>query len=465
MRSGASNPRVLIIGAGYCGLAAAMEFTRRGVPFVLVEREVAVGGLSRTLDVGGVSFELGPHIYFDKDDEVTAFWRSLVGDRLRLHQRSTRIFYRGKYIKSPLSLPDTFAKLGLVTTLKILLSYAAAKLRPRKIESAEDWVIANFGQELFDRFFDVYNTKIWGVPSAQLAGDWAGQRIRSSLITMVAKSVLRDPDFIVRSFNFPEGGSRVLYDAQESAIRCSPNAELRLNCTISQLSYDGREFSVSFKDVEKRESFTDVISTIHLSDLNDVFEYRGKRADHLAGWLEQLRYRNLILVNLVLPAKGVKTMKEHWIDIHDPSITALRITNFSNYLSDPDDERVAIQAEYNCFAEDCLWTAEDGRLIEIARNDLSRMRICRDKPLASSVVRISNAYPMYFKGYKEITSKISEELSKVDRLILAGRNGMYKWNNMHHSVKTGILAARNALGGSYDLNAVRGNVTIGKDSD
>jgi hypothetical protein len=36
---------------------------------------------------------------------------------------------------------------------------------------------------------------------------------------------------------------------------------------------------------------------------------------------------------------------------------------------------------------------------------------------------------------------------------------------MHHSVKTGFLAARNVVGEQNDLAAVKGLVTFGKDTD
>jgi hypothetical protein len=36
-------------------------------------------------------------------------------------------------------------------------------------------------------------------------------------------------------------------------------------------------------------------------------------------------------------------------------------------------------------------------------------------------------------------------------LQLVGRNGLHKYNNQDHAMMTGLLAARNVTGGSYDL--------------
>ena len=119
---------VLILGGGYCGLAAAVELVRNGVPVTIVEKTGSLGGLSQTVTLGGVKFELGPHIYFDKDKEVKEYWREVTGGKFSQYLRDNRIFYSGKYIKSPLSVPDTFMKLGPFAVSSIMLSFLAAML-------------------------------------------------------------------------------------------------------------------------------------------------------------------------------------------------------------------------------------------------------------------------------------------------------------------------------------------------
>lgn len=460
----AGNRRVLIIGAGFCGLAAAMELARNKVPFVLVERREKVGGLSPTLTLGGQAFELGPHIYFDKDPEVTAFWTGLVGERLRTYERRTRLFYAGRYIKSPLSPRDVLVKLGPVAVSRILFSFLGAKLRRREVHNAEDWVITNFGEELYQHFFRVYNEKIWGLPCAEIAPDWAGQRIRSSLVSMVYRSLRRDPSFIVRTFAFPDGGSAAIAAAQEAAIRASGIGELWLGVAPTSITRNAGDFVVAFGADAATERFTHVISTIHLADLCEILTYEGRDEALLRAHLSRLVYRDLILVNLVFPPDAVRNMDEHWIDVHDPAVTALRVTNFSNYAPKRDGP-AAIGVEYNASAGDSLSEADDHAMVARAREDLRRMRLIEAAPTTSAVVREPRAYPVYFRGYREVTGSLFAELAKVEGLVLAGRNALYKWNNMHHSVKTGLLAARNAMGSDHDLFAVRGNVTIGKDSD
>jgi hypothetical protein len=67
---------------------------------------------------------------------------------------------------------------------------------------------------------------------------------------------------------------------------------------------------------------------------------------------------------------------------------------------------------------------------------------------------VPKAYPVYDSTYKQGLEKLRGFLSMVPNLQLIGRNGMHQYNNQDHSVLTGLLAARNIMGGNYDLWAV-----------
>jgi 1-hydroxycarotenoid 3,4-desaturase len=52
----------VVIGAGFGGLAAAVELARRGEPVVVVEREPVPGGKARRIDVAGSAIDVGPTV-------------------------------------------------------------------------------------------------------------------------------------------------------------------------------------------------------------------------------------------------------------------------------------------------------------------------------------------------------------------------------------------------------------------
>lgn len=53
---------VIVVGAGFGGLSAAVELARRGESVVVYEREPVVGGKARSVEVGGVAIDVGPTV-------------------------------------------------------------------------------------------------------------------------------------------------------------------------------------------------------------------------------------------------------------------------------------------------------------------------------------------------------------------------------------------------------------------
>ena len=55
--------RVVIIGAGIGGLAAAVELSARGFDVTLLERAQTPGGKMREVEAGGLHIDAGPTVF------------------------------------------------------------------------------------------------------------------------------------------------------------------------------------------------------------------------------------------------------------------------------------------------------------------------------------------------------------------------------------------------------------------
>jgi protoporphyrinogen oxidase len=107
--------------------------------------------------------------------------------------------------------------------------------------------------------------------------------------------------------------------------------------------------------------------------------------------------------------------------------------------------------EYFCFEGDDLWNLPDAELIGKARQDLSLLGFSRQEDLLDGfVVRYAKAYPMYEDGYERHLEIIKKWLSQFPNLYCIGRYGQFRYNNMDHSMMTGILAARRLMGEDTD---------------
>jgi protoporphyrinogen oxidase len=65
---------------------------------------------------------------------------------------------------------------------------------------------------------------------------------------------------------------------------------------------------------------------------------------------------------------------------------------------------------------------------------------------------MTKAYPVYDDHYAAHVDTIRGWLEReAANLQVVGRNGMHRYNNQDHSMMTALLAARNLVGGSWDL--------------
>ena len=56
-----SSPKVVVLGAGFAGLVAAVELRRLGVEVEVFEASDSVGGLATSHRVGDIAFDTGAH--------------------------------------------------------------------------------------------------------------------------------------------------------------------------------------------------------------------------------------------------------------------------------------------------------------------------------------------------------------------------------------------------------------------
>ena len=59
-----------IIGSGISGLVAAYELARKGKNVRVYEKLGLVGGIARTEDIDGVSYDCGPHLFHTNNSEI-----------------------------------------------------------------------------------------------------------------------------------------------------------------------------------------------------------------------------------------------------------------------------------------------------------------------------------------------------------------------------------------------------------
>jgi protoporphyrinogen oxidase len=458
----------VIMGAGPGGLCSAYVLSKAGMPAVVLEKAPFVGGLARTIhrqtDHGEFKFDIGGHRWFTKNDELNDLFREVVAEELLWVNRTSRIYFDGRYVDYPLKISNALKAVGAVTSAKAMADYgrtrAVHRVRPHEIVSMEDAYIDQYGPTLYKLFFQRYSEKVWGLPCDQMSGDWVTQRTKGmSLLTAVKDAVVPSKGKVVSlidEFMYPRNGFGRFSERMADAITGMGN-QIRLGAGVERVHREGNRVvgvTVNRDGVTERVEGDQFISSIPLTLLAKIVD-PAPPADVLAA-ADKLTFRNIITVNLMLKKRQVTT--DTWLYVHDRNILFGRFHEPKNWSAAmvPGEEYTSLVVEYFCSFGDAVWGMSEEQLVEQTIKHLidDMGFITRDEVIGGFAVRAPRAYPSYVIGYDEPLKRIKDFVEQLENLQIIGRYGTFRYNNTDHSIETGLLAAKNILGEHHDLDQV-----------
>ncbi len=453
---------MVIIGGGPAGLTAAYELSKHGVPATVLEADNIVGGISRTAKYKGYLFDIGGHRFFTKWDEVEAVWKEILGGKFLTRPRLSRIYYQKKFFFYPLKPANALFGLGIFESIRILASYVKSRIRPSPVEeNLEQWVSNRFGSRLYEIFFKTYTEKVWGVPCTEIRAEWAAQRIKGLSLTTAIRNALFSQSrprvkTLIDKFQYPEKGPGQMWETLSEMLD-QRGYPVKMERRVVRICHDGTKVTrlvTQGKHGEEEFAGTHFISSMPIRELVAALDPPPPREIQKAA--RSLRYRDFLIISLVINKKEIAP--DNWIYIHEPGVKVGRIQIFKNWSPAmvPDPEKSCIGMEYFVFEGDELWTSPDGKLIELAKREISELGLVRAEDVVDgTVVRMPKAYPMYDTGWAEQVDQIRLWVQKsLPNLQMVGRNGMHKYNNQDHSMMTALCAAKNICGEQHDLWAI-----------
>ena len=449
---------VIIIGAGPAGLTAAYELMNSNKKILVLEKKMNVGGLAETKVFGNQRYDIGPHRFFTKNEEIYELFLKVLGEDAIEVNRKTRILFNNSYFDYPLTPLNALFGLGIFESIKIGFSYIFARIKSliglTRINNFEDWIVDKFGRKLFNNFFKNYTEKVWGIDCSDIGSDWAAQRIKGLSFYTAIKFALfpnskKRPKTLVDKFYYPKLGAGMLWEKFENTIT-NNGILVSKEKTVIGIKKSKKGFDVSYIDKDGKklnEETKNIFFSNPLLEFINILD--SDIPNKVLNSAKSLEYRNHISVHVTVDKK---LFDDNWIYIHSPNLEMARISDFSNFSEFMSSKNTyPITIEYFCFENDLIWNNDNNLIIDFALKELKSIFGNEFNIVHSAVSRSAKAYPVIKTGYQEYIENIRDWLSSIPNITAIGRSGMFKYNNQDHAMATGLYAARTLLGnGDYD---------------
>jgi protoporphyrinogen oxidase len=431
---------VVIVGGGVAGLVSAHLLQEAGCEVIIIEKFPRVGGLARSYQYDGFVFDVGPHRFHTENPNVKAYLdRTVQGDGTWF-PRVSEVHFKGDYYGWPLKAGN------LIQLPKPLAARATVDLflngfREYTIESFEDYVLRQYGPTLYREFFAGYSYKFLGLHPRETHPDWAKVGINRAIIDENAQ--MQNLSQLLKSTLMPSKKSEVHYlyptEGMHQAWSIISGMFQQLGGTIhtgvgaEMTASNGRVTSVRAGDMEFEPSVV-----IWTAPITLAMKQLELETPHLP-------YLGLLIFNVCVETEIDHKYQWCYYGASDLLINRISIPkNFSTRTAPPGCTGLCV--EVTCMEGDERWQHAE-RLTDWVVDDLIKVGLIKNRRQLHDVYveRIPNSYPIYHKTYPGELEKARRALGAFDNLHLAGRTGMFWYNNMDHSIENAMQLSRRLL--------------------
>jgi len=432
----------VIVGAGLCGLTAGYLLAKSGRKCLLIEREAAVGGLARSFDLDGVTFDLGPHVLYEKDmSRGAVLLREALGDA-PVVKRPFRyaIVSGGRAFKMPIIL-DMLA-------YPLRYKFEIARGLVRKPEpgshpaSIRHSIESRFGSSFYREVFGPMIAKKTGRPGGEVHVEWfirpprdvknrkkppPPRHVRNFLEPL--KNFFSQKNYLYPVAGFGEyarrlhrsyeaAGGRTLLGCHELALSLSPGSVAGIRAGGVEYPVRNLVWTGSVNELNRHLGAAGSVAAKYVKTWLVFLTYNGKRPDRHS------------FVYVYYPQDGVIFVRAYYPD------------NLYGSQSPPDREGICL--EINSFPG--IEKMSEEEIIGACVRDVEFLGIFPASALRSKkAVGLADSMPVYGIDYEETMSALFAPARNYTNLLAVGRTGGYYFCMSPAAVDQGIDAAEHLL--------------------
>lgn len=423
---------ILIAGAGIAGCAAANELQANGIDYLLVEKNVEPGGLTRSISLGDAHFDYTGHFLNLSQFKSPAAlpYANLNDEDWMLINRKSSVYIEGKMIPAPMQynlfyLPEPARE-------KCIRDYHN---RPeiKKIKTFKEYLRTGFGQAICDYFLFPYNEKILDCDIGELSVDSVKRFFPAPDPEIIERGYSREGENLSIGYNntfwYPKRYgigllARGLAQNLNGLLRCCNIEGIDLN---SHCAYTRRG----------KISYERMLTSIPLKQFCSLTNDPG-----LQNLASALRHTRVFCLNLLFQGAPPEFFKgSHWIYIPQKNIPFYRAGIYSHIcpqMNPPMTKALYVEVAFsNNKILPVMSKLIDEIFLSLEKLGWAKRHMCS----VLSANWIDFAYVYFDHNRKDITEKIFNAL-RHHNIYPIGRYGLWDYITMEDSIVSGIETAQ-----------------------
>ena len=320
--------RIVIIGGGATGLAAAYDLTKRGYQVSVYEKNNFLGGHASTFNINGTPIERGYHHWFTSDNSIIELCEEIgIGNQIKWVPSTVGTLFNDHIYDfvtpwdllryTPQSIPDRI-KLGL-SSLKIR---RLKNWKSIESETAVNWLKNNVGNQIYEAF--------WGPMLRGKFGEDNYEKVGMAWVwgKMNTRFASRKHPLSKELLGYPIGSFKNLFDVLAKKITAM-NGEIHLSTGVDRIITDsGRVTGINI-EIEgeiKHEKFDIVIASTPSHIFDNITDGLSKEYSQS---LRGVTYMAAVLLILVLDRP---LSNKYWLNIADRNIPFVGVIEHTNLI-------------------------------------------------------------------------------------------------------------------------------------
>lgn len=456
--------KIVVLGAGPCGLYAARTLSRQGYHVTVLEKGERPGGLATSMRYNENWYDLGVHMFHAFDKEIFEDVKVMMGDERIEVDLNARIKWAGGSYRYPLQFVDMIKGIPLLKLSKQVMGLFGSQMYnymfPYEAQNAEQALIQLYGKPLYKFFFEDFTHRYWDLHPTQLSATFITTKMpKLSAVDVVRKGLEKvgikpktkavESALTQETLHYSRTGAETMTRCVARAIT-NAGSEVILQAEVTQVITDGNKVThIRYrKDNVEHEIVCDAcISTLPINYLPKIMQPLAP--ENVLQAANQLRYKPIVVLGLLV--KKQKCIDSLYVYYRNHVFHRVGEPKNGGLIVNPPDHTVLI-IEMTCEIGDAKWNLDDSIKAAVYK-DLAAEGICQKEDIIEfHVSRYETGYPVFSLGFEAYLNCVNDYVKSFSNLSTTGRQGAFTYPNMHKAMRMGHDAAAKLIK-SFDENS------------